>query len=122
MKIDIKMKPSKDVIKNLGIGAKGDIQLFTTHEIRRRMTRYMPYRTGTTSGKLTYVEDPTHIKVNAPYAERLYNGVNKNGKPLRYTKTFNPLAGPRWDKTMLQAEGDSIKKSIENYSKRRAGR
>ena len=39
------------------------------------------------------------------------------GEKLSYTHTINPMAGPRWDRTMAQREGAKIAQAIEAYAK-----
>lgn len=118
MKVDIKLPPFAGIQNKLGITKGGRVQTYLTHEIRRRMTRYMPYRTGTTATKLTFVDTPTTIVVNAPYARYLYYGVSKNGNALNYTKDFNKQAGPFWDRTLMANEGKKIEQAVENYIRR----
>lgn len=118
MRVDIDLPSFPQITKKMGIGPTGRVQLYLTNEIRRRMTRYMPYRTGTTATKLTFVDTPTTIVVNAPYARKLYYGVSDQGKPLNYTKTFNKLAGPFWDRTMMDHERAAISSAVMEYIRR----
>ena len=111
------MPSSKEVIRNLGVDERGKVQRFATEQIRVRMKPYMPWRTGFTATDLTYSDSPTTILVAAPYARYLYNGVSRSGKPLNYTRTVNPMAGPRWDRTMVQRDGKKITQAIEAYAK-----
>ena len=117
MRISVKVNPLTDAVKELGLNVTGKTQLYATHEIRRRMTRYMPYRTGTLATKLTAVTSSTTITVNALYAEWLYKGLSSGG-PITYTRTHNPLAGPKWDETMMRHEKEAIAAAIKNYAER----
>lgn len=117
MRISVKVNPITDAVTALGLKPNGRTQLYATHEIRRRMTRYMPYRTGTLATKLTAVTSSTTITVNAIYAEWLYNGISSGG-PITYTRTHNPLAGPRWDETMMRHEKEALAAAIKNYAER----
>lgn len=119
MWVKVNTKRTNAIIERLGVGQRGRVQLYLTHEVRRRMTQYMPYRTGTLASKLTYVSSPTAIVVNAPYARYLYYGVSQSGKPLNYTKTHNPKAGPYWDRTLIADEGKAIAHAVQNYVNRR---
>lgn len=121
MRISVKVNPLTDAVKELGLNVTGKTQLYATHEIRRRMTRFMPYRTGTLATKLTAVTSSTTITVNALYAEWLYKGLSSGG-PITYTRTHNPLAGPRWDETMMRHEKDSLAAAIKNYAERSRGK
>lgn len=115
--IEKRIMPTSDVIKRLGVDERGKVQRFATEQIRVRMKPYMPWRTGFTATDLTYSDSPTTVLVAAPYARYLYNGVSRKGNPLNYTHTVNPMAGPRWDRTMAQREGAKIAQAIEAYAK-----
>ena len=83
----------------------------------------MPYRTGALSGKKTYVKSSTEVETLGPYARVQYYGKVMEGAPpkkatdrdLVYTKTQNPLAGPRWDKRMMQAEGAALLHDVQEF-------
>ncbi len=40
------------------------------------------------------------------------------GEPLQYTHTTNPLAGPFWDRTLVQHEGRLIAREVTEYARR----
>lgn len=40
------------------------------------------------------------------------------GVPLDYTHTTNPLAGPYWDRTLVQREGAQIAQEVTEYARR----
>lgn len=120
VKVGKKLAPSKSVMRQLGVDEHGAVQQFATDRILFHMRPFMPWLTGLTATSLTQVTSPTAITVNAPYALRLYSGVSANGTPLNYTKTVNPLAGPYWDRTMIQHRGKAMAKEIEMYARSRA--
>ena len=103
--------------------------------------KYMPMVTGTLT-KTMVIQSSTKIVVDAPQAKYLYYGnrmVNsKTGKgprwipgvgyrwpkgatlrptttPLNYTTTFHPLAGPYWDRRLLENEKDQIIAELKAY-------
>ena len=117
VRVDKQFVPPAEVMRRLGVDSRGKVQVYATERILAHMRKFMPWLTGTTATSLTQVTSPTTITVNAPYAQRLYNGVSASGKPLNYTKTTNPLAGPRWDRTMMQHEGAQIAEEIEVYAR-----
>ena len=41
-------------------------------------------------------------------------------RPLTYTHTHNPQAGPHWDRIMVQAVGDQIRKEVQEYIDKQA--
>lgn len=145
-KIRVQMKPINTILTRLGVDKNGDVQKQATRIINKRITRYMPYRTGALSTKLKYVKSPTEIEVLAPYARYQYYGkvmVNsKTGKgpafipgvgyryrkgtiltaterDLKYDTTKNANAGPFWDKRLMAAEGAAIAHDIQAYVNRR---
>ena len=125
--IAVTMKPINTVLTGLGVDKNGDVQQFVTDCIDLRMTRYMPFLTGTLATKLKRVKSPTKIEVLGPYARYQYYGKAMAGPPpkvvtdkdLRYTKTFNTNAGPYWDRRMMAEEGDEIATEVQEYVRRK---
>lgn len=110
MTVTIDYKSINDLLRDLGVDMYGELQDEITKQILRSMQQYMPWKTGRTARVLTTKTSPTEITVDAVYARYLYYGVAKSGKPLNYTKTHNPMAGPYWDRTMMQYEMENIVK------------
>lgn len=145
--IKVDMAPVNVILTRLGIDKNGDVQQFLTETINRRITKYMPYRTGALSTKLKFVKSPTEIEILAPYARYQYYGkvmVNaKTGKGpalipgvgYRYKKgtvlkvtdrdldqqtgTKNPKAGPFWDRRLMADEKGAIVADVQAYINRR---
>lgn len=46
--VTIKLPTGKQIIDQLGLGEKGEAQMFHTANVLRRIQRYMPFRTGAT--------------------------------------------------------------------------
>lgn len=116
----LQMKSVAQILKDKGMDVGGDAQMFHTQNVLRRIIKYMPYRTGMTI-KVTIAQ--TNIRrpiiiTNTPYAQEIYKGV-KNGRPIKYTKTKNPLAGPYWDRRLSAAEGKVLARELQNYIRRR---
>lgn len=128
--IEADMTPVRDVLYNMGLNPGGDAQQQLTHEVSRRMTRYMPYRSGALSTKLKTVSGPSEITVEGPYARYQYYGMAMAGhaprhvtdRPLNYDTTKNPLAGPYWDRRLMAEEGEQIGKDLAEYITRRHGK
>lgn len=145
-KIRVDMKPIATILTRLGVNKTGDVQMQLTRIINKRITRYMPFRSGALATKLKYIKSPTEIEVIAPYARYQYYGkvmVNsKTGKgpalipgvgfryrkgttlkvtnrDLEYDTTKNPRAGPFWDKRMMAAEKGAIVSDIQAYVRRK---
>ena len=127
--IKVDMAPVQKVMDGLGVTARGDVQKFHTANVRRRIQKYMPYRTGATI-KLMIVQSPADepfIHVDAPYARMLYYGkvmvdpdtgaagfLTKNG--------WRSKAGPFWDRRLIAEEGPAMQQDLQAYVDRRAGR
>lgn len=145
-RVKVEMKPINTILTRLGVNKTGDVQMQLTRIINKRITRYMPYRTGNLSTKLKRIKSPTEIEVLAPYARYQYYGkvmVNsKTGKgpalipgvgyrykkgtmlkvidrDLKYDTTKHPQAGPFWDRQLMAAEKDAIVADIQAYVRRR---
>ena len=141
-RVNVEIQPIQQILKNHGLYSNGRVQLYVTNMISRRMTRYMPFQSGTLATKLKFVKSPTEIEVNAPYARYQYYGkvmVNsvtgkgpayipnvgyryKKGTVLRvtdrdleYDKTKNPDAGPFWDRALLAKEKSQMIQEVQNY-------
>ena len=128
--IKVEMKPVNTIVTRLGVGRDGDVQQFVTSAVNRRIGRYMPRLTGMLETKLKHMTGPAEITVEGPYARYQYYGKAMEGGPpkivtgrdLRYTKTFNPNAGPFWDVRLMAAEGKQIAAETQAYVKRKAGK
>lgn len=125
MKATVKMNPLSRVIRDHGLDRSGNVQRFWTSNVLRRIQRYMPYRTGETI-KLTIAQtniNVPEIVTDTPYARYLFYGYAMEGRapkkvtarPLKYTKTKNPNAGPRWDKALWAAEGSVMRRELQDY-------
>lgn len=149
-RVIVDMRPVNTIITRLGLDRDGDVQLFLTNNINKRITRYMPYRTGVLATKSKYIKSPTEIEVLGPYARYMYYGevmvdpvtraagfrdkegnwksrknVSKvrSGRPIQYDKTKgHPRAGPYWDKKLMAAEGAQIAADVQEYVDRKAGK
>ena len=145
MQVHIEMNPINKIIRDHGIDPRGRVQLFLTNTINRRIGRYMPHLTGTLETKQKYVSSPTTIEVVSPAAKYLYYGkvmvdskthkgpanipnvgfrfrkgakLVPTARNLEYTKTFNHLAGPYWDRRLMAAEQNIIAQEVEAYIRR----
>ena len=121
----LKMKSIDQIIKDKGLDPHGDVQKFHTANVLRRITKYMPFRTGMTI-KATIAQtniNKPQIVTNTPYAKYLYYGKAMTGKApkvaigknLTYTKTKNKQAGPFWDRRLVANEKDVIVQEVTDY-------
>ena len=126
-KIKVEMKPVEQIIRAHGLDKNGHVQLFHTMNVNRRIGKYMPHLTGTLETKLKHVKSNTEIEILGPYAKYQYYGKVMVGsapkvvtdRPLEYTKTFNPLAGPYWDRALSAAEGEAMAADLQRYISRK---
>lgn len=137
----LEMNSIDQILKDKGLDPGGDVQIFHTQNVLRRILRYMPYDSGMTI-KVTIAQTNVRrhlIITNTPYARFLYRGKlmvsdvtgspwARKGEtkhavdtPLVYTKTFNPQAGPYWDQALMAAEGAKLVSDLEDYLRRRRG-
>lgn len=145
-RVKVNMKPINTILTRLGVDKTGDVQMQLTRIVNKRITRYMPYRTGALSGKLKYIKSPTEIEVMAPYARYQYYGkvmvnsetgkgpaymegigyrhrkgakLKATDRDLEYDTSKNPQAGPYWDKRLMAAERAVIAQDVQAYVNRR---
>lgn len=129
MNVKIDINPTPAILKAHGLDKSGTVQKFHTQNVLRRIQRYMPYRSGMTI-KVTIAQtdiNKPEIVTDTPYARYLYHGKVMIGRapkvvtniPLSYTKTKNTLAGPYWDKRLLEAERDAMVADLQRFIKMR---
>lgn len=129
--VKLKLKPASQIEKRLGIDPSGDVQRFHTQNVLRRITKFMPYRTGATI-KITIAQTDINkpfIVTDVPYGKYLYYGKVMVGpapktvtnRDLVYTKTKNPQAGPFWDRALVAAEGSVLQRELQAYINRKGG-
>lgn len=123
IRVRVKMKPVNTILTRMGVKPDGDVQMFVTNTVNRRITRYMPFRSGALATKLKHIKSATEIEVLGPYARYQYYGKAMEGpapkvvtdRDLKYDKTKNPLAGPFWDRRMIANEGAQIAADVRRY-------
>ena len=87
--------------------------------VARRITKYVPRRTyGSIENAIAQGQEPANgrIVIRGPQVKYLYFGKvmagrkpkHVTGRDLRYTTTFNRLAGPFWLERLMAAEKDRI--------------
>lgn len=147
MKYKVIMPGAAELIRRKGLAVDGAVQMFHTQNVLRRIKKFMPHRTGATY-KLTVIQTDIRkpeIVTDTPYAHYLFkgevygpniprreNGVivgwwsppvkHPTGRKLKYDTTKNPKAGPRWDKALVNAEGDALRADLQRYIDRRSGK
>ena len=143
----LEMNSVGQILKDKGLNETGDVQQFHTANVLRRIKRYMPFVSGMTykiTVAQTNIKKP-EIVTNTPYAKYLFYGKVmidpklgiagfmtpegwrsrkgcvkvRTGRNLQYTRTKNPQAGPRWDRTLSANEGRAMTADLQRYLNRR---
>ena len=139
-RIKVEMKPVNTILKRLGVTQDGDVQREVTKNISNRLYKYIP-KCGGVLEKSKYITSSTTIEVIQPYATYQYYGELmvdpvtgsswaksehgpkvRTGIPLKHNTSDKPLAGPFWDKRMMNAEGAQIAAETQEYINRKAGK
>lgn len=123
----IKLPSASQLIQSKGLGKNGHVQMFHTMNVNRRIGKYMPHLSGALETKLKHIRSSTEIEILGLYANYQYHGKVMVGappkvltdKPLEYTTTFNPKAGPYWDKALVAAEGKAMAADLQRYINKR---
>lgn len=102
MKIKVELKPIQSIFGRLGIQDRGKAQLFLMNDAYRRMSKYVPFRTGTLRDTVDL--QPESITYLVPYARKQY-----------YTNKGKGITGRWWRKRMMTAEGDQLIESVQKY-------
>ena len=147
MKVKMHLPSASKIVRDLGLSGNGRIQMSHTANVLRRIKKYMPYLFGWLY-KLTVVQTDIRkpeIVTEAPQAKYLFMGkvmidpkINAAGfmtpegwrsrknsikvvtsRNLKYTKTKNPLAGPRWDKALKANEEAAMVADLQRFVDRR---
>ena len=118
--------------------------MFHTQNVLRRIKRYMPFLTGATykiTVLQTNIREP-YIVTDVPYGKYLYHGkamvdsktgmgpcnipgvgyryrkgavLKPTSRPLKYTTTKNPKAGPYWDRALVANEGEALVADLQRF-------
>ncbi len=121
----VKLNSINKIEKRLGLEPNGRVQKFFTNTCAIHMDKYVPFDTGTLAETVIVDNQPvsrnvkeTTITYEQPYAQYVYNGLSKNGKPLNYSHDRHPEAGDHWDRRMVSAEIDRVVKEVQDYVNR----
>ena len=147
VKIKLQLPTPAQLIRKKGLDPHGDVQMFHTQNVLRRIKKYMPFVSGATY-KITVAQtviSRPEIVTDTPYAKYLFYGKvwvdpkthaagfmtpegwrSRKGctkiitaRNLTYNRSKNPAAGPRWDRALSAAEGPAMAADIQRYMKMR---
>lgn len=127
-RVAVELRPVREIIRQKGLAPGGAVQRQHTANVLRRIIRYLPYRSGATIKQTITQTDISRpeIVTRSPYAKYIYYGKvmvgrapkQRTDRPLRY-RDKNPLAGPRWDRRLVSAEGKLLARELQDYLDRR---
>lgn len=103
-RIEMKIKPSKTIIKGLGLEQKGPAQRFMASELKRGCDSYVPFAVGPL--KNTAQTLPDGVLYPQPYAKKQYH--KNNGKS-------GGQRGKEWDKRFMADHGRQYWESIAKF-------
>lgn len=96
----LKMKPTSQIITDLGLNADGDVQRFFTNECARQMDVFVPRDTGNLSKIKVIGKD--YVEYRSPYAHYQYMGEMyvdpKTGKGSFYSPEYGHWSRPNVSK------------------------
>lgn len=119
LQVDIRLPELQMLARDLGLDPGGPAQQHLVGNIARRITKYAPKRTySSVENAIAQGQEPENgrIVIRGPHIKYLYFGKVMMGraprrvtnKDLRYTTTYNRLAGPYWDTRLMAAESEQI--------------
>lgn len=149
MKVDVKLNPAEQIVRDKGFDPGGDVQMFHTQNVLRRIQKYMPNLTGLMI-KLTIAQTDIRkpeIVTETPGSKYLFYGkvmidpklgvagfMTPDGwrsrkfckkvvtnRDLNYSRHKNPKAGPRWDVAVSTNEGAAMAADLQRFVNRRSG-
>ena len=114
------IKPTNEIIVDLGVQNNGPAHAYLTHQCRLHMDKYVPYSgdTGRVHLRENVTETTDAVIYKAPYAHAQYVGYT-TGPVINYT---TPGTGPYWDQLMWDAEKDDVLKEVQDYIDFRGGK
>ena len=119
LQFDFRLPEFGNLVKDLGLEEGGRAQQHLVKNVARRITKYVPKRTySSIENAIAQGQEPANgrIVIRGPHIKYLYFGKvmagrkpkHVTGRDLKYTTTFNRLAGPFWLERLMAAEKDRI--------------
>ena len=119
LQFDFRLPEFGNLVKDLGLEEGGRAQQHLVKNVARRITKYVPKRTySSIENAIAQGQEPANgrIVIRGPHVKCLYFGKvmagrkakHVTGRDLKYTTTFNRLAGPFWLERLIAAEKDRI--------------
>lgn len=122
----IELPELKSLTKDLGLEPMGAAQRHLVSIVARRIVKYIPKRAYGSVEKAIEIGQELNngrIVIQGPHIKYLYFGKVMVGKKpkevtkvdLKYTTTFNRLAGPFWDDRLMTDEKNQIIEEEKNF-------
>ena len=111
MKVVLQLDSVDEMIKQVGLDKGGVVQNQLNFRAAVRMDKYIPSDTMALRKSKDYDSDPEGVIYDTPYAQKMYYGVTRKGKPINYSGA--PQRGAFWDEKMMAAEGDELVKDMQ---------
>ena len=119
LQFDFRLPEFGNLVKDLGLEEGGRAQQHLVKNVARRITKYVPKRTySSIENAIAQGQEPANgrIVIRGPHVKCLYfwkvmagrKPKHVTGRDLKYTTTFNRLAGPFWLERLMAAEKDRI--------------
>lgn len=110
LKLEYSLKDfdEKKIIDKFEMQKGGKTELFLANTCFKRMTKYVPWKTGNLATTVTV--EPGKVTYEQPYAHRQYTTNKGSG-----------IRGKEWDKRMVNAEKDAVAKEVEAFAKKMKG-
>ena len=115
MSVEIRLKPARTILVNLGIGPNGRVQNFLVNTCYKHMDKYVPMNNGDLRTIVTL--GPNYVDYEMPYAHYQYVGMREDGthKVKNYTTAGT---GPYWDRKMWSAEKNDVINEVQGFLER----
>ena len=108
----MKVKVDLDIAQIIKGRLDDEAKLFLANTAYKLMNDYIPMDTGSLAQTVDLTPEYLHFKV--PYAEKMYEGDQ-----FHFRKDKHPLATAHWDKAMMDARGDKLRQTMQNYMDKR---
>ena len=123
MSVTVKLIPTEELKKILGIQNRGPAHAYFTSECAKEMDPFVPFDEGFLAGTVIENGQPTDnvdvdsITYDQEYASYQYFGMRKDETHVIKNRSYDkhPLATSYWDQAMWTAKGEDITKRVQKF-------
>ena len=126
MAVTVKLMPTEDLKKLLGIENRGPVHAYFTSECAKEMDPFVPFDEGFLAGTVIQNGQPTSnvdvdtITYDQEYASYQYYGQRRDG--THQVKNYTTAGtGPYWDKRMWSVDKDKVIKEMQVFINKYGG-